>query len=85
MTTFFMVVFHLGAVAALFVFTWKAFLVGMFLWWIAGGIGIAIGCHRLLTHPGYRTPNVRFVAISTGDTSRNNFSGSIVDLRRRLA
>src|SRR5580704_19455769 len=55
-TTFFMVVFHLGAVAALFVFTWKAFLVAMFLWWIAGGVGIGMGYHRLLAHRGYRTP-----------------------------
>jgi fatty-acid desaturase len=55
-TTFFMVVFHLGAIAALFLFTWKAFFVAMFLWWIAGGVGIGMGYHRLLTHRGYKTP-----------------------------
>jgi fatty-acid desaturase len=55
-TTFFMVVFHIGAIAALFLFTWKAFFVAMVLWWIAGGVGIGMGYHRLLTHRGYKTP-----------------------------
>jgi fatty-acid desaturase len=54
-TTFFMVVFHVGALAALFVFTWKAFFVAMALWWVAGGVGIGMGYHRLLTHRGYKT------------------------------
>jgi len=36
LTTFFMVAFHIGAIAALFMFTWKAFFVAMFLWWVAG-------------------------------------------------
>jgi len=30
-TTFFMVAFHIGAVAALFFFSWKAFLLAGFL------------------------------------------------------
>ena len=55
-TTIFMVVFHLGAVAALFFFTWKAFFVACFLWWISGSLGIGMGYHRLLTHRGYRVP-----------------------------
>ncbi len=50
------VAFHIGAVAALFVFSWKAFLLAMVLWWVAGGLGIGIGYHRLLTHRGYKTP-----------------------------
>lgn len=32
-TTFFMVVFHIGALGALFAFSWKAFLLAMVLWW----------------------------------------------------
>ncbi len=36
-TSFFMVAFHIGAIAALFFFTWKGFFVAMFLWWVAGG------------------------------------------------
>ena len=39
-TTLFMVVFHIGALAALFVFTWKTFLLSMVLWWVAAsGLG----------------------------------------------
>ena len=55
-TTGFMVAFHLGAIAALFFFTWKAFFVSALLWWISGGMGIGMGYHRLLTHRGYKTP-----------------------------
>lgn len=31
----FMGLFHLGAVAALFAFNWKAVLVAILLWWVA--------------------------------------------------
>ena len=55
-TAGFMVAFHLGALAALFFFTWKACLVAAFLWWVSGSLGIGMGYHRLLTHRGYRTP-----------------------------
>src|SRR5216683_3224335 len=55
-TTFFMVAFHIGAVAALFTFGWKPFLVAVLLWWVAGSLGVGMGYHRLLTHRGYKTP-----------------------------
>jgi len=55
-TTSFMVMFHLGAIAALFFFTWKALFVAVLLWWVAGSLGIGMGYHRLLTHRGYKTP-----------------------------
>ncbi|MFN2455404.1 MAG: acyl-CoA desaturase [Pyrinomonadaceae bacterium] len=51
-----MIVFHIGAVAALFMFTWQAFAVCFFLWWVSGSLGIGVGYHRLLTHRGYKTP-----------------------------
>ena len=54
-TTFFMILFHAGAVAALFFFSWKAFLLALLLWWVAGSLGIGMGYHRLLTHRGYKT------------------------------
>jgi stearoyl-CoA desaturase (delta-9 desaturase) len=54
-TAGFMTAFHLGAVAAFWFFTWKAFLVSVFLWWVAGSLGIGMGYHRLLTHRGYKT------------------------------
>jgi fatty-acid desaturase len=47
--------FHIGAVAALFLFTWKALAVALALWWISGSLGIGMGYHRLLTHRGYKT------------------------------
>jgi fatty-acid desaturase len=55
-TASFMMMFHLGAIAAIFFFTWKAFFVALFLWWVAGSLGVGMGYHRLLTHRGYKTP-----------------------------
>jgi fatty-acid desaturase len=55
LTVLVMIVFHIGAVAALFMFSWKPFLVAILLWWLAGGFGIGMGYHRLLTHRGYKT------------------------------
>jgi hypothetical protein len=49
-------VFHAGALAVLFFFTWRAFWVALVLLWITGGWGIGMGYHRLLTHRGYETP-----------------------------
>jgi fatty-acid desaturase len=56
LTTFFMMMFHIGALAALFVFSWKASLLVVVLWWVAGSLGIGMGYHRLLTHRSYKTP-----------------------------
>ena len=55
-TGLFMGLFHVGALAAFFFFTWKALLVAVLLWWISGSLGIGIAYHRLLTHRGYKTP-----------------------------
>src|SRR6266436_2325441 len=55
-TTLFIGAFHVGAIAALFFFTWKALAVALVLWWVAGSLGIGMGYHRLLTHRGYKTP-----------------------------
>lgn len=55
-TTSIMVIFHLGAIAALFFFTWKALFVAAFLWWVSMSLGIGMGYHRLLVHRGYKTP-----------------------------
>ena len=51
-----MAAFHVGAVAALFMFSWKGLAVAVVLWWISGSLGIGMGYHRLLTHRGYKTP-----------------------------
>jgi fatty-acid desaturase len=55
-TAGFMIAFHIGAVAALFFFTWKALAVAVVLWWVSTSLGIGVGYHRLLTHRGYKTP-----------------------------
>ena len=54
-TTFFMVLFHIGAIAALFTFNWGALALSIFLYWLAGGLGIGVAYHRLLTHRGFKT------------------------------
>jgi stearoyl-CoA desaturase (delta-9 desaturase) len=56
LTTSFMVAFHIGAIAALFMFSWTALFVGLFVYWVAGSLGIGMGYHRLLTHRGYKCP-----------------------------
>jgi stearoyl-CoA desaturase (delta-9 desaturase) len=48
--------FHVGAIAALFFFTWPAFLSAVALYWISLSFGIGMGYHRLLTHRSYETP-----------------------------
>jgi len=54
----FLVLFHVGAVAALFFWSWSALIAAVVLYWIAGSLGIGMGYHRLLTHRGYRVPRV---------------------------
>jgi fatty-acid desaturase len=55
-TTVFMVLFHLGAVPAIFMFKWQAVVIAIVLWWISASPGVGMGFHRLLTHRGYKTP-----------------------------
>ena len=55
-TASFMIAFHVGAIAALFFFTWKGLFILLFLNWVSGSLGIGMGYHRLLTHRGYKTP-----------------------------
>jgi fatty-acid desaturase len=49
-------VFHLGALAALFQFNWRACAVALFLYWMTTGLGISMGYHRLHTHRSYQVP-----------------------------
>jgi fatty-acid desaturase len=55
-TTIFMLLFHVGAVAALFMFSWKALICTVVLWIYASNVGIGMCYHRLLTHRGYKVP-----------------------------
>ena len=56
LTTSFLIVFHAGAIAALFFFSWKALAVALMLHWCGIGFGISMGYHRLLTHRSYKVP-----------------------------
>jgi fatty-acid desaturase len=56
LTTIVLIVLHLGAVAALFMFSWKALAVTAFLYWMTIGLGISLGYHRLHTHRSYQIP-----------------------------
>jgi fatty-acid desaturase len=49
-------IFHLLAIAALFVFSWKLLAASVFLYWVATGLGISMGYHRLHTHRSYKVP-----------------------------
>ena len=57
-TTIAMTLFHLGAIAALFVFSWRNLAVAVFLYWVATGLGISLGYHRLHTHRSYKAPRL---------------------------
>src|ERR1044071_9803639 len=57
-TAIFMGLLHIGAVAALFVFSWQALVAAIVLWWISASLGVGMGFHRLLTHRAYKTPKI---------------------------
>jgi stearoyl-CoA desaturase (delta-9 desaturase) len=56
LTTVVLILLHTGAVAALFMFSWRVFAVTVFLYWMTIGLGISMGYHRLHTHRSYRVP-----------------------------
>jgi fatty-acid desaturase len=56
LTTLVLVVLHVGAVAALFMFSWTNLAVTLFLLWFCTGLGISMGYHRLHTHRSYQVP-----------------------------
>lgn len=55
-TTIFMVIFHLGFVAAFFFFSWTNLIAAIVLYVVAINAGIGMGYHRLLVHRGYQVP-----------------------------
>jgi len=56
LTTSVLALLHLGAIAALFMFSWTALATAVFLYWMATGLGISMGYHRLHTHRSYKVP-----------------------------
>jgi stearoyl-CoA desaturase (delta-9 desaturase) len=65
LSTIVLVVFHLGAIAALFMFSWKALAAMAFLYWVSGGLGICMGYHRLHTHRSFHVPDWVAYALAT--------------------
>lgn len=55
-TTIVFALFHVGAIAALFMFSWRVFFATVFLYWMCTGLGISLGYHRLHTHRSYKIP-----------------------------
>jgi len=55
-TALFLAAFHVGAIAALFFFSWSRLAAAAILWVLAINFGIGACYHRLLTHRGYQTP-----------------------------
>jgi stearoyl-CoA desaturase (Delta-9 desaturase) len=51
-----LVLLHAGALAAPFFFSWRNLAVAVFLYWLATGLGISMGYHRLHTHRSYKVP-----------------------------
>lgn len=57
-TATFMVLFHVGAVLALFNFTWSGLAVLVATYYVSLVFGIGMSYHRLLTHRSYATPKI---------------------------
>ena len=65
-TAIFVGLFHVGAVAALFMFNWKALAVAIGLWWISASLGVGMGFHRQLTHKSFKTPKFSLTSVRRG-------------------
>src|ERR1700726_48192 len=55
-TTIAMGLFHVGAIASFFFFSWKNLAVFFVMYFFAINVGIGVAYHRLLTHRGYKVP-----------------------------
>lgn len=65
-----MTAMHAGALAAPFFFTWQAFGVAVFTWWLTGSIGVCLGYHRFLAHKSMKLAwPARFVTMLCGTLS----------------
>ncbi|MEO8098873.1 MAG: fatty acid desaturase [Acidobacteriota bacterium] len=48
--------FHIGAVAALFMLSWPVVITSLVLYWVTICFGISLGYHRLHTHRSFKIP-----------------------------
>jgi fatty-acid desaturase len=69
-TSIAMGLFHVGAIAALFFFSWTNLAVAVVMYFFAINVGIGMAYHRLLTHRGYKTPKwVEYFVTTCGTMS----------------
>ncbi len=60
-------IMHIGAVAALFYFSWVGLAAFFVLHWVTGGLGICLSFHRMLTHGSFKTvAPIRYTIASMG-------------------
>ncbi len=65
-----LVIIHVGCLAAPFFFSWTGLVVALALHWLTGGIGVCLGYHRLLTHDSFKAPRwVRYTLAAIGGLS----------------
>lgn len=76
-TTIFMVIFHLGAIAAFSFFSWTNLVLAAVLCVFAINAGISMGYHRLLVHRGYQ--------VAGCEDRHNNHHANPVSARHGLA
>lgn len=55
-TSLVLILLHVGAIAAFFCFSWQRLAVAVLMYYIATGLGISMGYHRLHTHRSYKVP-----------------------------
>ena len=55
-TALVLAILHVGAVAALFMFSWKALAISVAFYYVCTGLGISMGYHRLHTHRSFKVP-----------------------------
>ncbi len=67
-TSIAMGIFHLGAIAALFFFSWANLTAAAIMYFLAINVGIGMCYHRLLTHRGYRVPRWLEIVLSACGT-----------------
>jgi len=70
-------VLHGLCVFAPFTFSWSALAVAGALYWLACGLGISMGYHRLLTHRGFETSRAFYYLLAILGTL--NFQGGPID------
>ena len=71
------VLLHVGALAAPWTFSWSGLVLALVLHWVTGGIGVCLGFHRLFTHASFKTYSpIRYLIAVIGGLSGE---GSAID------